>query len=136
MLRPKDANGATGTPIVLYSAQPWKCMSWRLQPAGDAAFALKNLFTSKTFAAGSETGAAQPAVTQVPLAKAEGESPAWQFTKLDDGSYKITDSKSGKALTAAKAAGEYEAKVVVAPWQNLDEQKWRLEKMDPKQLTM
>jgi hypothetical protein len=136
LLRPKDANVATGTPIVSYSAQLWKCMTWRLQPAGESAFHLKNLFTSKTFSAGSDTSGLQPSVTQVPLAKEGGESPAWQFTKLDDGSYKITDSKSGKALTAAKAAGEYEVKIVVAPWQNLDEQKWQLEKMDPKQLTM
>jgi len=136
LLRPKDANGATGTPIVLYSAQPWKCMTWRLQPAGAAEFRLQNLFTSKTFSAGSDTSAPQPSVTQVPLAKEGGESPAWQFTRLDDGSYKITDSKSGKALTAVKAAGEYEVKIVVAPWQNQAAQKWQLEKMDPKQLTM
>ena len=136
LLRPKDANGATGTPIVLYPAQSWKCMTWRLQPAGDSAFNLKNLFTSKTFCASSDTNAAQQVVTQIPLAKDGGASPAWQFTKLDDGSYKITDAKSGKALTAVKGGDDYSVKIVVAPWQNLDEQKWQLEKMDPKQLTM
>lgn len=132
LLRPKDANSATGTPIVLYSAQPWKCMTWRLQPAGESGFHLKNLFTSKTFAAGSETAA----VTQVPLAKDGGDSPVWQFTKLADGNYRITDSKSGKVLTAAENSGEYEVKIVIAPWQNSDGQKWILEKMDPKNLTM
>ena len=136
LLRPKDANGATGTPIVLYSAQSWKCMTWRLQPAGDAGFHLKNLFTSKTFVAGSDTAAPQPSVTQVPLAKDGVDSPVWQFTKLKDGNYKIADGKSGKVLTAVKAAGEYEVKIVIAPWQNQDEQKWILEKMDPKNLTM
>ena len=136
LLRPRDANSATGTPIVLYPAQPWKCMTWRLQPAGESAFHLKNLFTAKTICAGSDTNAPSPSVTQVPLAKDGGESPTWQFTKLEDGSYKITDSKSGQALTAVKNAGEYEVKIVVAPWRNLDEQKWLLEKMDPKQLTM
>ena len=136
LLRPKDANNATGTPIVLYSAQPWKCMTWRLQPAGESGFHLKNLFTSKTFAAGSDTAAPQPSVTQVPLAKDGGDSPVWQFTKLEDGNYKIADSKSSKVLTAVKHAGEYEVKIVIAPWQNQDEQKWQLEKMDPKQLTM
>lgn len=132
LLRPKDANGATGTPIVLHSAQPWKCMTWRLQPANDSTFELKNLFTSKTFCAATNT----TAVRQVPLAKASGESPAWKFIPLADGNYEIADSKSGQALTAVKAVGEYEVKVVVAPWQNLDEQKWQLEKIDPKQLTM
>ena len=136
LLRPRDANSANGTPIVLYPAQPWKCMTWRLQPAGESAFHLKNLFTSKTICAGTDTNAPQQFVTQVPLAKNGGESPAWQFNKLADGNYEITDSKSGKALTALKNANEYEVKIVVAPWQNLDEQKWVLEKMDPKQLTM
>ena len=136
LLRPRDANNANGTPIVLYPAQPWKCMTWRLQPAGESAFHLKNLFTAKTFSASADTNAPSPSVTQVPLAKVGGDSPAWQFTKLEDGSYKITDSKSGKVLTAEKSAGESEATIVTAPWQNLDEQKWILEKMDPKQLTM
>ena len=136
LLRPRDANSANGTPIVLYPAQPWKCMTWRLQPAGESAFHLKNLFTAKTISAGADTNAPSPSVTQVPLAKDGGESPTWQFTKLNDGNYKITDSKSGQALTAVKAAGESEARIMIAPWQNLDEQKWLLEKMDPKQLTM
>lgn len=136
LLRPRDANSADGTPIVLYPAQPWKCMTWRLQSAGESGFHLKNLFTSKTISAGFGMSEAQPSVTQIPLAKDGGESPAWQFTRLADGSYKIADSKSGQALTAVKNAGEYEVKIVVAPWRNLDEQKWVLEKMDPKQLTM
>ena len=136
LLRPRDANSADGTPIVLYPAQPWKCMTWRLQSAGESGFHLKNLFTSKTICAGSGTNEPQPSVTQTPLAKDGGESPAWQFTRLADGSYEITDSKSGQALTAVKNAGENEVKIVVAPWRDLDEQKWVLEKMDPKQLTM
>jgi hypothetical protein len=136
LLRPKDANNATGTPIVLYSAQPWKCMTWRLQPAGGSAFQLKNLFTSKTFCASTNTNAQQQSVAQVPFPKDGGESPTWQFTRLDDGSYKITDAKSGKALTAVKGSDDYSVKIVISPWQNLHEQKWQLEKIDPKQLTM
>ena len=136
LLRPKNANGATGTPIVLYPAQPWKCMTWRLQPAGGSAFHLKNLFTGKTFSAGADTNAPTSFVTQIPLAKEGGESPAWQLTRLDDGSYKIADSKSGKVLTANKSGDESEAKIVTAPWENQDGQKWILEKMDPKSLTM
>jgi hypothetical protein len=137
LLRPRDANNATGTPIVLYPAQPWKCMTWRLQPAaGESAFHLKNLFTGKTFSASGDTNAPTLFVKQIPLAKDDGESPAWLFTKLDDGSYKITDRKSGKVLTAKKSEGEYEVKITLAPLENLAEQKWILEKMDPKQLTM
>lgn len=136
LLRPRDANNADGTTIVLYSAQPWKCMTWRLQPAGESAFHLKNLFTGKTFCADTNVSGPRQNVTQLPLAKDGNGAPAWQFVRLEDGSYKIADAKTGNVLTAVKAAGAYEATIVTASWQNLDEQKWRLEKMDPKDLTM
>ena len=136
LLRPQDANGANGTRIVLYSAQPWKCMTWRLQPAGESAFHVQNLFTAKTFAADAKSETDQQAVVQVPMKKDASEIPTWAFTKLEDGSYKITDPKSGKALTAVKGGKDYQIKIVVEAWQNQDEQKWELQKMDPNQLTM
>lgn len=138
LLRPRDANNADGTPIVLYSAQPWKCMTWRLQPATnvDSAFVLKNLFTGKTFHADADTNAAPRFVTQTPLAKGGGESPAWQVIKLTDGSYKIIEPKSGHALTAVLADGASAARITIGPWEDKAEQKWQLEKMDPKNLTM
>jgi hypothetical protein len=135
LLRPRDANNANGTPIVLYQAQPWKCMTWRLQAAGDSAFHLKNLFTSKTFCADTNTDNPRQKVTQLPLPKDGEVAPTWQFVRLDDGSYRIADSNSGKVLTAIPdGLGEY--KIVMDVWQNLDEQKWRLEKIDPQDLTM
>src|SRR5215469_15686242 len=65
LLRPEGANGATGTRLVLYPAQPWKCMTWKFHAAGESAFQLQNHFTSKTFA--GDTSAEKPleAVTQV-----------------------------------------------------------------------
>lgn len=133
LLRPEDANGATGTRIVLYPAQPWKCMTWKLHPAGESAYHLQNHFTSKTFAAGAK--ADQPgAVTQVPLAKDSSERPVWRFTKLQDGNYKITEAKTGQALTAVKE--DNALKIIVQAWQGTDAQKWQLLPIDPKQLTM
>ncbi len=135
LLRPRDANSANGTPIVLYQAQPWKCMTWRLQPEGNSAFHLKNMFTSKTFCADTNTDNPRQNVTQLPLPKDGGIPPTWQFVHLDDGSYRIADSNSGKVLTAVRDDSDG-LKIVTAAWQNLDEQKWRLEKIDPKDLTM
>jgi hypothetical protein len=136
LLRPKDANSANGTPIVLYPAQPWKCMTWRLQPSGNSAFHLKNLFTSKTFCANTDSNTPRQDVTQLLFPKEGGDVPEWQFMRLDDGSYRIADAKSSKVLTAVKEESQNEPKIVTAAWQNLDEQKWRLEKIDPKDLTM
>jgi len=45
-------------------------------------------------------------------------------------------AQSGKALTAAKNTDGYSFKIVAAPWQKLDEQKWMLEKIDPNDFTM
>ena len=141
LLRPRDANSAEGTPIVLYPAQPWKCMTWRLQPASDSAhpdatFHLKNLFTAKTFHAVADTNSAQQPVTQLRFPKNGGEISSWQFVSLTDGNYQILDAKSGNVLTAIKTDGSGEAHIVTAPWQNQDNQKWHLEKIDPKDLTM
>ena len=135
LLRPQDANGATGTRLVLYAPQPWKCMTWRLQPAGGSAFRVQNLFTAKTFMADANTNRAQ-SVVQVSLKNDPTEAPTWQFTRLEDGTYKITDGKSGKVLTAARSDHDRPVKFVVESWRNQDGQKWELLKIDPKQLTM
>ena len=133
LLRPEGANGAEGTRIVLYSAEPWKCMTWKLRPAGESQFHVQNHFTSKTFGGNTSHGGTN--VIQTAFAKAAGERPVWRFTKLADGSYQITDVKSGAALTATGGEGQ-SIRVVVAPWQNQDEQKWELEKTGPAKLTM
>jgi hypothetical protein len=136
LLRPEEANSADGTRIVLYPAQTWKCMTWKLDRAGDSKFQLQNYFTSKTFAAEAGADKAQAAVTQVPFSKQPEERPTWQFTKLPDGSYKITDAKSGKALTAVKEETGSGVRIVVQAWQESDSQKWELIEIDPKRLTM
>lgn len=133
LLRPEDANSAEGTQIVLYPAEPWKCMTWKLRPAGDADFQVQNHFTSKTFTVTSRPG--ETNVIQTAFAREAGKRPVWHFTKLADGSYEITDVKSARALTAVGGEGQ-PVRVVEAPWQNTAEQKWRLEKIDPASLTM
>ena len=133
LLRPEDANSANGTRLVLYPAQPWKCMTWKLFPAGDGVFQVKNHFTAKTFAASSTNELASP-VTQVPFAKDAAARPAWRFVKLGDGSYEIVETKSGHALTAVTADGS--EKIVTAVWSDQPEQKWELIETDPARLTM
>jgi hypothetical protein len=136
LLRPEEANSADGTRIVLYPAQTWKCLTWRFQANGESRFQLQNHFTSKTFAAGAGADKAPAAVTQVPFSKKPEERPTWQFTKLADGSYKITDAKSGKALTAVKEETGSGVRIVVQAWEESAAQKWELTEIDPKQLTM
>ena len=132
LLRPEDANSADGTRIVLYPAQSWKCMTWKLHPAGDSVFQFQNHFTSKTFAAKPTDSTA---VVQVPFAREAKDRPAWRLTKLSGGFYQISEPKSGKALTARAAEGGAMG-IVTASWEAKDEQKWELIKTDPAKLTM
>src|SRR5436190_14020625 len=79
LLRPENANNADGTRIVLYPAEPWKCMTWKLCPAGDSAFQLQNHFTNKTFE--NKTNDAPSAVVQVPFARDPSKRPTWNVIK-------------------------------------------------------
>ncbi|HEY1165848.1 MAG TPA: hypothetical protein VGE90_11795, partial [Chitinophaga sp.] len=36
LLRPKDANNADGTQIVVYPKYDWRCLTWDITPAGYA----------------------------------------------------------------------------------------------------
>lgn len=135
LLRPKDANSAEGTQMVLYSPQPWKCMTWKVQPATNEGYSLRNVFTSKTFAAG-KAGESSTAVVQVTFSRQPENVPVWQFTKMSDGTYEISEVKTSKALTAVPDVDGYGERIVLQPWQDSDAQKWELLKIDPKELTM
>jgi hypothetical protein len=135
LLRPEDANSADGTRLVLYPAQLWKCMTWKMHPAGESAFQLQNHFTSKTFAPAAKVDGRQAAVSQVPFSRETRERPTWRFTQLPDGLYQITDTKSGQALTAVASDGGG-VRIVVAPCTEGDAQKWEVQKIDPAKLTM
>src|SRR5215471_11350344 len=74
LLRPEDANSANATRLVLYPAQPWKCMTWKFHAAGESSFQLQNHFTSKTFA-GETVEKPLQAVIQVPFAKESDKRP-------------------------------------------------------------
>ena len=129
LLRPKDANNADGTRMVLHPQEPWKCMTWKLSPAGDSAYYLKNHFTGKTFARQANEKAS--IVVQVPFAKDASTRPAWSLTKLADGFYRISDQQSGEALTASSKEA-----LTLAPWEEKKEQEWELLAIDPAKLTM
>ena len=133
LLRPEDASGANGERIVLYSAQLWKCMTWKFHPTGSELFQVQNHFTSKTFTAKDQ--GTPLAVVQAPWSREAKERPAWRFTKLPDGLYQISDPTSGKALTA-DSGGDGSVRIVLAPWQEKAAQKWELLKTDPAKLTM
>jgi hypothetical protein len=129
LLRPENANSANGTHIVLYPAQPWKCMTWKLLPAGDSVFQLQNHFTHKTFA--ESTNGATRAMVQIPFGQDSSQRPTWKLAKQANGFYRIIDVTSGQSLTAASKDS-----VILAPWEGKAEQQWELIETDPAKLTM
>ncbi|HWD92602.1 MAG TPA: RICIN domain-containing protein [Verrucomicrobiae bacterium] len=129
VLRPEDANSANGTHIVLYPAQPWKCMTWKLLPAGDSAFQLQNHFTHKTFAEG--TNGTAGAMVQIPFESDASKRPAWKLMKLANGFYRMVDVASGRSLTAVSKDS-----VILTPWEDKPKQQWELMETDPATLTM
>ncbi len=129
LLRPRDANSADGTRIVLYPAQPWKCMTWKLLPASDSAFQLQNHFTHKTFEA--KKNETDTPLVQVPFDRDSSRRPAWKFEKLPDGFYRISEVASGKCLTASS-----KELVILASPEQKREQEWELIETDPEKLTM
>jgi hypothetical protein len=129
LLRPRDANNADGTHIVLYPAQPWKCMTWKLLPADNSAFQLENHFTHKTFEA--KPNDTSNVLIQVPFRKDAAKRPTWKFEKLTDGFYRITDVTSGRCLTATSKEN-----VILAVPDDQREQEWELIETDPAKLTM
>lgn len=134
LLRPKDANGSNGTPIVLYPVQLWKCLTWKLTPVGDSEFTVQNHFTGKTFTLAGE--GKEKAIVQVALPKDDTKAVKWRFVKLEDGNYRITDPKTGNVLTAARNEKDQEIRIVLLPWEEKDNQKWELQELDPAKLTM
>src|ERR1043165_9590395 len=123
LLRPKDASNAEGAPIVLYPAEPWKCMTWRVTPATNSTCQVQNHFTSKTFTV--KAGSTENRLTQTAWSKEAGQRPQWKFTPLGDGSYKICSAKADYALTARESGGT--VGILLAPWKDEPEQKWKLE---------
>ena len=118
LLRPRDANSANGTPIVLYSHQDWKCMTWKLEAVGDDV-RLVNYFTHKTFY--PDAAADGSAVTQHPAAKPAGDAEKWRFIPVDGGHYRLEHAATGKTL-AVTADGN----VVIETYTGAATQQWKL----------
>ena len=129
LLRPENANNADGTHIVLYPAQPWKCMTWKLLPVGDSTFQMQNHFTRKTFE--GRTNEMQRAVVQIPFERDASKRPAWRLERLSNGFYRIVDVASGQSLTASSKDA-----VILASPEEKQEQQWELNETDPGKLTM
>ena len=118
LLRPRDASSRDGAPIVLYPHQDWKCMTWKLEPAGDDV-RLMNYFTHKTFYPDAQTEGS--AVSQHSAAKEPTDVERWRFVPVDGRNYKLEHAATGLVLTVSD-----DGKITIQKWNNSAAQQWKL----------
>jgi len=121
LLRPVNASNKTGAPIVLYPAQSWKCMTWKIE--GTDTVTLQNVFTGKPFV---------PKGEKYQILQADKDAnKEWKIEPAGDGVFKISDPKSGMVLTVVD-----DEHIALGPWLDKPEQKWKIEAKNPADLTM
>ena len=121
LLRPYEANGAEGIPIVVYEKYAWRCLTWELTPVGSNLYTLRNYFTGKTFkASGTANGSG---MEQVRINDSLSNQ-QWEFIPEENGYYRIQVPGTEKVLTV-DGEGVNE-KVKLMPWKRSDGQLWRL----------
>src|ERR1700754_1051726 len=94
-VRIKDANGANGTPIVAYSPENWKCMTWEFRSSADGGHVLVNLFSGKTL---------QPLHGEVRAGVAMEEQP---LDRNKNQQYELVPASAGQYLVRLKGTSLY-----------------------------
>jgi len=123
LLRPKDANNADGTQIVVYPKYDWRCLTWDITPAGYAnIFTFKNYFTSKTIQPTAGIAESTP-VLQAAI-RPSATLQQWDIVKVEGDYYKI--SPHGSNLVMTVEGNGTNAKVVLKKWDQSAAQLWKL----------
>ena len=130
LLRPEEARKANGTAIVGYSPVNWKCMTWDFQHAGDDAYQLKNLFTSKTLQPENGTPASGVKLQQQPL-QASQANQTFDFLSVGQGTYRIRLKGTDLYLTPSDGSGTVNSAIILAKKHESPDQLWTIYKQDP-----
>lgn len=126
LLRVKDANGKDGTPIVLYDAQNWKCMTWDFKKIDGNTYQLQNLFTNKTMQAmGTDTGAG---FNEQPL-EPQKASQLYDFEPVGKDTYLIKLKGTERYLTGT--GSDINTLVKLAPKTGDKSQQWTIYQQSP-----
>ncbi|HEY0608295.1 MAG TPA: RICIN domain-containing protein [Chitinophaga sp.] len=123
LLRPRDANNADGTQIVVYPKYDWRCLTWDITPAGYAnIFTFRNYFTNKTFQPTAGVTENTP-VLQAAI-RPSATLQQWDVIKVEGDYYKI--SAHGSELVMTVEGSGTNAKVVLKKWDRSAAQLWKL----------
>lgn len=122
LLRIKDANARNGTPLVAYTPQNWKCMTWDFQPTAENTYQLKNLFTKKTFQFFGEAQDQAPLEEQ-PLTTGANQQ-QYEFIKVKDSTYLIRLKDTQLYLSPADPKGSINSAIILSRKKDSPLQQW------------
>ncbi|HEY4108032.1 RICIN domain-containing protein [Puia sp.] len=127
--RIKDANSANGTPIVAYSPENWKCMTWEFQSAADGSHTLKNLFSGKTLQPLHGQAKAGAPMEEQPMHREQYQQ--FELVAAGNNQYLIRLKGTEFYLTPADPGGAVNSAIILQPMTNGDLQHWTLVEQHP-----
>ena len=128
-VRIKDANGASGTPIVAYSPEDWKCMTWEFQPSATGSYTLKNLLSGKTLQ--PLNGQTKPGTTleEQPLDTQKPQE--YELVAAGNEHYRVRLKGTDLFLTPSDPRGATNSSIILQTAQAGDLQEWILIEQHP-----
>lgn len=129
LLRIKDANGKNGTPLVAYTPENWKCMTWDFKHIDGDVYQLQNLFTHKTFRP-ETTPATGVALEQQPLAEGD-EKQEYHFEKAGKNVFRIKLKGTDLYLMPSDKAGNQNSTIILAKKIDTQLQYWTIYQQSP-----
>jgi len=128
LLRIKDANSNNGTPLVSYTPQNWKCMTWRFMHVDGNTYQLQNLFSSKTFTPIAGKVEDGTALEEQPLSLS-GKTQQYEFIAIGNNTYLI--KVKGADLYVTATSSEVNSKIILSKKDDLQNQQWTIYTQEP-----
>jgi Ricin-type beta-trefoil lectin domain-like len=128
-VRIKDANGADGTPIVAYSPENWKCVTWQFAPSANGSYTLKNLLSGKTLQ--PLKGETKPGVSLEERPFDASKPQEYELVTVDKDKYRIRLKGTDLFITPSDPGGGTNTAIILQPQQAGDLQEWVLIEQHP-----
>lgn len=129
LLRIKDANGKNGTPLVAYSPQNWKCMTWNFKQVEGNTYQLQNLFTGKTFEPVHDSSVQNITLSEQPLESKASQQ--YEFIPAGNNSYLIKLKGTDLYITSPTDKEVVNANIILAKKNGADTQRWTIHMQNP-----
>jgi hypothetical protein len=129
LLRIKDANSKTGTPIIAYYPENWKCMTWDFKKTDANTYQLRNLFSNKTLQPTTLANANVPFDEQ-PLVPGDAKQ-QYEFIPVKKDTYLIKLKGTDLYVTPADPKGEVNTAIVLAAKKGTPDQQWFIYEQAP-----